>query len=261
VNDPLHFGDSLGVIMMNLNQTNLISERLAATNDPKVIELIESNDPNHHLLVLNLERVQGHERDVIILGTSFSNRYGSDNLPLQFGPLTNKGGERRLNVAITRARKQMVIYSSFDLGQLAGASSKGLKDLGKYLVEAEKASESGERISTNSTIELDLYTLEVATALKERGLKVQPGYGLSHFKVDLAVGSPKISDRWLVGLLLDGRDWSSRKLALDREALPTTVLNALMGWPAVARVWLPAWKRQRRSSERCCRISRSARAR
>ncbi len=245
VNDPLHSGDSLGVITLNLNQTNLISEKLAATNDPKVIELIESNDPNQHLFVLNLERVQGRERDVIILGTSFSNRYGSDNLPLQFGPLTNKGGERRLNVAITRARNQMVIYSSFDPGQLAGASSKGLKDLGEYLVEAEKASEGRERISTNTTVEPDLYTMEVAEALKEKGLKVQPGYGLSHFKVDLAVGSPEISDRWLVGLLLDGRDWSERKLALDRDALPLTVLEALMGWPAVARVWLPAWKRDK----------------
>ena len=243
VNDPQHANESIGVITLNLSQTKLVAEKLVATNDPKIIELMDSTDPNQHLFVMNLERVQGRERDVIIMGTSFSNRYGSNKLPLQFGPLTNKGGERRLNVAVTRARKQMVIFSSFDPEQLAGATSRGLKDLGEYLAQAKQASESREALNQTGSEEVDLYTLEVAAALRERGLKVQVGYGLSHFKIDLAVGSPDISDRWLVGLLLDGKEWGRRNLALDRDALPLTVLSALMDWPAIARVWLPAWKR------------------
>ena len=243
VNDPLRANESIGVITLNLNQTKLVLDKLTETNDPKILELMDSTDPNEHLFVMNLERVQGRERDVIIMGTSFSNRYGSDKLPLQFGPLTNKGGERRLNVAVTRARKQMVIFSSFDPEQLAGATSRGLQDLGQYLAQAKQAFESREALNQSASEEVDLYTLEVATALRERGLKVQVGYGLSHFKIDLAVGSPDISDRWLVGLLLDGKEWGRRNLALDRDALPLTVLRALMDWPAVARVWLPAWKR------------------
>jgi hypothetical protein len=245
VNDLAHSDDTLGVITLNLNQTKLITKKLQDTEDPEVIRLLDSNDPNRRLFVHNLERVQGRERDVIIFGTSFSNRYGTSNLPLQFGPLTNKGGERRLNVAITRARKQMVIYSSFDPVQLGAASSEGLKDLGQYLAEAQNTSGNQNEPKADTSAESDLYTMEVAEALRETGLKVQVGYGLSHFKVDLAVGSPEISDRWLVGLLLDGRDWGRRDLALDRDALPLTVLNALMGWPAVARVWLPAWKRDK----------------
>lgn len=243
VNDPQHANESIGVITLNLSQTQLVADKLKDTNDPKIIELMESNDHNKVLFVLNLEKVQGLERDVIIMGTSFSNRHGSNKLPLQFGPLTHKGGERRLNVAITRARKQMVIFSSFDHDQLSLATSKGLQDLGQYLAQAKQASQSREAVNQDGSAEVDLYTLEVADALRARGLKVQVGYGLSHFKIDLAIGSHDITDRWLVGLLLDGKEWGRRNLALDRDALPLTVLSALMDWPAVARVWLPAWKR------------------
>lgn len=245
VNNPVQTGDSLGVITLNASQTKLIIEKLVETKDPKVIELLDSTDPNDRLFVLPLERVQGRERDVIILGTSFSNRFGTDKMPLNFGPLTSVGGERRLNVAITRARKQMVIYSSFDPDQLKVAKSQGLKDLGKYLSQAQKSPESSNELSDFRPKDSDPYTTEVVEALMARGLKVKAGYGLSHFKVDLAVGSPEISDRWLIGLLLDGRNWGRRELALDRDALPITVLNSLMGWPAVARIWLPAWKRDK----------------
>ena len=243
VNDPVHADESIGVITLNRNQEILVKDKLNATNDPKVLEMMESKDSGKDLFVKNLDRVQGSERDVIILGTSFSNRYGTQTLPLQFGPLTNKGGERRLNVAITRARKQMVIFSSFDPDQLAKANSKGMQDLGAYLSAAKNTSENREAQNSILASESDLYTREVASALETRGLKVQVNYGLSHFKIDLAVGTPEISDRWLVGLLLDGREWGRRELALDRDALPLTVLSAMMDWPAVARVWLPAWKR------------------
>jgi hypothetical protein len=78
--------------------------------------------------------------------------------------------------------------------------------------------------------------------LLAKGLRVHVGYGLSKFRVDIAVSTDEFPDRWLVGVLLDGEEWGKRALVLDRDALPVTVLKNAMGWPATVRVWLPAWR-------------------
>jgi hypothetical protein len=245
LHDPELSQFTLGVITLNKKQAELVEKKLRDSKDPKIIDQLDHEDPTQRLLVLNLERVQGRERDIIILGTSFSNRAGTDKMPLQFGPLTAKGGERRLNVAITRARRQVIVFSSFDPQQLQAAKPLGMQHLFEYLVMAERASMDRDALDHDFAAKDDLYVREVAEALRAQGLSVRVGYGLSNFKVDIAVGHPSIPDRWLVGVLLDGRVWSQRSLVLDRDGLPVMVLTRMMDWPAIARVWLPAWRRDR----------------
>jgi hypothetical protein len=103
-NDPSARSESIGIVTLNVEQRDLILEKLRLLDDRQVDSLLESDNDSENLFVLNLESVQGRERDVIFFGTSFSKRENGQRMPLQFGPLTAKGGERRLNVAVTRAR-------------------------------------------------------------------------------------------------------------------------------------------------------------
>lgn len=243
VADPALAQFTMGIITLNAKQQDLVRRKLMALEDTAITALLDTEDPDQELFVLNLESVQGRERDVIILGTSFSRRANGEKMPLNFGPLNQQRGERRLNVAITRARRQMVIFSSFDPDELQAATAKGLTDLRDYLKLAKRASEDRGELDDRAPSKPDRYVVDIAHALRERGLEVKTGLGLSSFKVDLAVGLPDHAGGWLVGVLVDGRTWGRRDLALDRDALPTTVLRDLMGWPAIARVWLPAWRR------------------
>ena len=244
VHDPVLREHSLGIVTLNVNQREVIKKRLEQLEDPVVTELLTTDDSDRQLLIRNLEGVQGAERDVILFGTSFSRREGTGKMPLNFGPLNNARGERRLNVAITRARRQVVIFSSFDPEDLSAATAVGLQHLRDYLILARDASYARDA-SDDDPARVDIQAREVAEALRERGLIVTEAYGLSSFKVDLAVTTPEHPDRWLVGILLDGRSWGARPLVLDRDALPVTVLRGLMQWPRVARVWLPAWLNSR----------------
>jgi hypothetical protein len=241
---PLLRKSSIGIVTLNNEQRQLVEAKLAAANDPAITALLDNEDDQENLFVLNLESVQGRERDVIILGTSFSKRIGGGKMPLNFGPLTAAGGERRLNVAITRGRREVVVISSFEPEEMEDAKSIGMVHLYEYLQLARAAS-LGNRPTSNvaSPVADDLHRNLVADKLRERGLIVQVGHGLSSFKVDLAVTLPGFEDRWLVGILLDGKVWASRPLVLDRDALPINVLQNMMRWKRIARVWLPSWRK------------------
>lgn len=244
VNDPASARDSIGVVTLNRQQQDEILRLLEETDDSKVQDLLNS-DTDESLLVRNLENIQGQERDVIILSTGFSKPEGGGKLPLNFGPLNRQGGERRLNVAITRARRELLVFCSFEPEDIeeGRSSAKGLHDL-KAFLEMAKYGPSRSRVASSENESLELYRDEVKRALEERGLEVQVDMGLSPFKVDLAARS-KGSDEWRAAILLDGGRWSRRRSAVDRDALPVTVLRHLMGWPAVLRVWLPAWRAER----------------
>lgn len=246
VHDPFLSRFSIGVVTLNMEQRKLITQKLLDTEDPLVLDLLETDDKERELFVLNLESVQGRERDVVILGTAFSKKADGSAMPLNFGPLTNPRGERRLNVAVTRARRQMVIYSSFDPTDLARATSTGMVHLRTYLTLAKQASEDPESLERAATSNVeDPYLDEIAEAIAARGHVVRRGYGLSAFKVDVAVAASDDPEHFRVGVLADGRSWGSRHLVLDRDALPVNVLQNLMNWPTVARVWLPSWRARR----------------
>ncbi len=189
--------------------------------------------------------MQGDERDVILFSLAFSTNPETGKLPLNFGPLTQTGGERRLNVAITRARRQVVLFASFDPSDidLARTAAVGTRHLRAYCELAASGADRLGDLSSTRRQRRDRIREEVADAIRARGHEVIIGHGLSDFTVDIAVRVPG-APRWQVAVILDGPQWSARPTVADRDSAPP-LLRGIMGWPEMIRFWLPAWIRER----------------
>ena len=233
---------SLGVITFNTQQRDLIETRLRDLDDQKITA---SLDADEGIFVKNLENVQGDERDTILFSVAFSANERGD-IPLNFGPLNRQGGERRLNVAITRARRQVIVFCSFAPAHLQAerSESRGLQDLKRYLVLAEQ----GTRTLVGKTLGAgvpDCHREDVAQALREAGMTVTTDVGLSDFRIDLVLARAEEPHVPLVAVLLDGLGWSERRTVYDRDVLPVRVLSQMLDWPCVERLWLPQWLQDR----------------
>lgn len=237
---------SIGVVTFNRQQQELILDLLEETGDQQIIHLLKP-DTENGIFVKNLENVQGDERDVILFSTAFSKRPGERAMSLNFGPLTRFGGEKRLNVAVTRARAKVIVFSSFDPSdiELSRTRSVGMAHLKAYLEAASVASGRGGTASIASARQPEKIQETIAAALQERGLDVALDYGLSEFVVDIAVRDPQ-SPHWQVAVMLDGPRWARRPTVADRELTPS-LLDSMMGWSACERVWLPEWIKDRDS--------------
>ncbi|MET8044898.1 DUF4011 domain-containing protein [Micromonospora sp. NPDC005215] len=240
LHDPATATQSVGVVTFNIQQRDLILNLLEESTDPIIREQL-SGAVAEPIFVKNLENVQGDERDVVLFSLAFSTNLETGQLPLNFGPLSQAGGERRLNVAITRARRQVVLYSSFDPSDidLSRTSALGTQHLRAYCEMAAAGAERLGDLATDRTERRSRVREEVAAALRDRGHEVRTSHGLSDFTVDLAVRRPG-SPRWQVAVMLDGPDWSARPTVADRDSAPA-LLRSIMGWPEVVRFWLPAW--------------------
>ncbi|UZN03050.1 DUF3320 domain-containing protein [Cellulomonas sp. S1-8] len=233
---------SLGVITFNAQQRDLIDNLLRDSGDDRIVAALDEADG---LFVKNLENVQGDERDCILFSVAFSaNDRGV--VPLNFGPLSKPGGERRLNVAVTRARRQVVLYASFAPEALRAEESTqvGTKHLRAYLEMAahgvEVAAADGRRRGI-----VDHHRDDLAAKLRLAGYAVRTDVGLSDFRVDVSIAAADDPDQPLVAVLLDGPTWHARRTVADRDGLPVEVLQGIMRWPGVERVWLPEWVQQR----------------
>ena len=236
---------SLGVITFNAAQRDLIERFLREGPDAdRVARALEEPDG---LFVKNLENVQGEERDTILFSVTFS-ADSSGRVPLSLGPLSQAGGERRLNVAVTRARRQVLVFSSFDPEDLHAERSRhqGLKDLRAYLELARDGGVPPCLSSPAFALPVDWHRHEIAEALRSRGLTVHVGVGHSSFAVDLVLARPDQPDRPRVAVLLDGHEWNQRGTVTDRDLLPVDVLRQ-MGWERVERIWMPEWVRDSRA--------------
>ncbi|SNS94655.1 AAA domain-containing protein [Asanoa hainanensis] len=242
--EPATRADSIGVVTFNVQQRDLILDLLEDSTDPLVRERM-SEDETEPIFVKNLENVQGDERDVILFSLAFSTNPETGKLPLNFGPLSQTGGERRLNVAITRARRQVVLFSSFDPGDidLARTTAIGTRHLRAYCELAASGVDRLGDLSSTRRQRRDRIREEVAAAIRTRGHEVITGHGLSDFTVDIAVRVPG-APRWQVAVILDGPQWSARPTVADRDSAPA-YLRGIMGWPELVRFWLPAWVRDR----------------
>ena len=245
--DPATKDESIGVVCFNIQQRDLILDKLEDSAD-LLVQRALSAEPGLDLFVKNLENVQGDERDTILFSLAFSRDPKTGTLPLNFGPLNLAGGERRLNVAITRARKNVVLFASFDPSDidLRRSGSQGIADLRGYLefaatraLPAVRAAGPAAGIDGNGGRFVD----KLAAALRSEGLEAATALGLSSFKVDLAVRRPG-DDEWRVAVMVDGAGWAARPTVADRDGAPQLLVD-LMGWPATTRVWLPAWIRDR----------------
>jgi hypothetical protein len=233
---------TFGVITFNSQQQSLILDLFdEARRDSPELEWYFADERIEPTIVKNLENVQGDERDVMF----FSITFGPDaagKLPLTFGALNRDGGERRLNVAVTRARQQLIVYSSFRGEQLnADRSQKlGVRHLKNFLDYAEKGALALAAQVEGSVGGYDSPLEEaVAAALESRGWQIVPQVGVSGFRIDLGVVHPDKPGAFLAGVECDGATYHRSAIARDRDKTRQIVLENL-GWKIV-RVWSPEW--------------------
>ncbi|HEX6968096.1 MAG TPA: DUF4011 domain-containing protein [Micromonosporaceae bacterium] len=244
LSDPATADQSLGVVTFNVQQRDLILNLLEESNHPLVRDRLAA-DAADPIFVKNLENVQGDERDVVLFSLAFSTDPRTGQLPLTFGPLSQAGGERRLNVAITRARREVILFASFDPGDIdiSRTSAVGTHHLRAYCELAEAGIDRLGDLAVDGAGHRDRVIDEVAEAIRLRGYEVKIGHGLSDFTVDIAVRAAGAA-RWQVAVMVDGPQWSRRPTVADRDGAPG-LLRTIMGWPEVVRFWLPAWIQDR----------------
>lgn len=242
LNNPEYASRSIGVVTFNEVQALCISDLLdvKATTDAAVARALTNPKKQDRLFVVPLERVQGDERDTIILSVSYSYQ-GANRTSVSptWGPLTHKGGERRLNVAITRAKKDLAIFCSFDPNHVVVDSStyKGVPFTVEFLKECREASRTnGVALKARDASSLDYHRRMLLDILRADGMQVRENIGLSRFRIDLAITDENSGEQFLA-LLLDGEEWTKRSTPFDRDVLPNSVMR-LIGWRRIGRVWL-----------------------
>lgn len=231
--------ETLGVIALGITHARRIEELLDAALEarPELSDFFEESRPEK-FFVKNLERVQGDERDAIILSVGYAKDAGG-KLPYRFGPLIQEGGERRLNVAVTRARSRMTLVSSFDHTDMDPdrSRSRGVELLRAYLLYA--SDQSGGAADGHSGRSADGVADDVIDALRRRGLTVVAGLGTAQDPIDLAVGDARNTGEFTLALETDGADYARLPTVRDRDRLRAQQLESL-GW-RYRRVWSPAW--------------------
>ena len=238
--DPARQNDSIGVVTFSQVQQAFIEDLLqdALHENPEVALFAQGLE--EPIFVKNLENVQGDERDVIL----FSVCYGPDEngkVSMNFGPLNQDGGWRRLNVAISRARKSMIIYSTIRPEQIdiSRTSAEGVIGLRGFLEFASLGKNA--LFAKNESIKKR--NSDVARAIKERlgaaGYNVNLNIGTSEYHLDIGVVDPNNPEKYCLGILLDGENYSAGDSARDRNVLQPSVLEGL-GWK-LHRVWTLDW--------------------
>ena len=235
-------GSSLGVITLGIAQEEAIWDELdrRTIGNPTLAAQSESNEVES-LFIKSLEKVQGDERDFIIISLG----YGKDPkgiLSLNFGPINKAGGERRLNVAITRAKEKVTLVSSIlpqdmDLTRLS-TRSRGVFLLAKYLEYAQQGGRLPTQTYGGGEPESD-FEYDVRDHLAEKGFDVDAQVGCSGFRIDLAIKNPQHKDRYILGIECDGATYHNQRSARDRDRLRQAVLEKL-GW-RIYRVWSTEW--------------------
>ncbi|MHB8244085.1 MAG: DUF3320 domain-containing protein [Acidimicrobiales bacterium] len=199
--------------------------------------------------VKNLENVQGDERDVMI----FSVGYGRDEagkLTMNFGPLNREGGERRLNVAITRARRRVELVASITGTEVEFSTSlkEGPRHLQRYLDYAARGHQAlAIDVGDDGRDAESPFEEAVMRVVRSWGYDVKPQVGTAGYRVDIGVWHPAIAGRFALGVECDGRMYHSSRVARDRDRLRQEVLEGL-GW-RIYRVWGTSWYRHRPEQE------------
>ncbi|PWV98533.1 AAA domain-containing protein [Paenibacillus cellulosilyticus] len=231
---------SIGVVTFNSIQQGLIEDLLddAFRQDSELEQL--ASQLKEPIFVKNLENVQGDERDVIL----FSIGYGPDGngkVVLNFGPLNRDGGWRRLNVAVSRARHEMHVYSTLRAEHLdvSRTQSQGVAMLRSFLEYAEKGQAALGIQADQLTSRQQGYEAQIAEQLREKGYKVDLHVGTSGYRMDLAIVDPADPGHYVLAILTDGASYREGATARDREVLREQVLRQL-GW-RTHRVWSLDW--------------------
>lgn len=237
-------GQSIGIITLNAEQQQLVDDLLdQARRDHQAIEPFFRDDLAEPVVVKNLETMQGDERDLIILGIGFGpTEPGANVMSMNFGPLNREGGWRRLNVAVTRARREMMVFTSFDPSMIDfnRTSARAVHDLRHFVEFAHQGPKAISAAVRGSVGDYDSpFEQFVAKGLQAKGWETHPQIGVSRFRIDLGVVHPDRPGDYLVGVECDGATYHSAATARDRDKVRSEILRGL-GWQLV-RVWSTEW--------------------
>ncbi len=241
--DPVLATKTLGVVTFAMPQRDKIEELLDVErqNDPSLDRFFDPKQHPEPVFIKNLENVQGDERDVILFSMSFGPDK-SGKVALNFGALNRAGGERRLNVAVTRARDSLVVISSLRPEHIPDGrtSAIGVRHLREFLAFAQKngAATSADEVAARDKDNAGCVPA-ITARLAELGYAVDRNVGSQGPRVDIAIRDPDMSDSYLMGIVSDGPIWGRFPSLRDREKLGPSLL-ARQGW-TVHRLWSLDW--------------------
>lgn len=229
------FNHSYGVITFSIHQMDLIQKMLEEKieQDQELFNLVSNlKEP---IFVKNLENVQGDERDIIYLSICYG-RDKNGRFVQNFGPINNIGGYRRLNVAITRSREEMYVYSSIAYNEinLNKTNSEGVKYLKEFLEYSQYGVKTLSSINSSSLIKYGVENY-LAEDLKNKGYEVVTHLGTSKFKIDIAIVNPNNKNRYLLAIIMDSYSYISTPTVEDRNIIQFNKLQSL-GWKTLM-VW------------------------
>lgn len=239
-----HPDESLGLVSLNLTQRDLIQDLF----DKKARTFAQAQSYQEHwekqgmpFFIKNLENVQGDERDVIFISSTFAKAPGTSAPRQNFGPISRTDGWRRLNVLFTRSRRRLLLFSSMQPEDIVvdDKSPAGTRALRDYLDYAKRGV-----LSTNDYGHREPdsdFEISVADLLRSRGYEVQPQLGIAHYFIDLAVRNPDRRGEFLAGIECDGATYHSTPSARDRDRIRQEHLESI-GWKGrIWRIWSTDW--------------------
>lgn len=240
-----HPDQSLGVVAFGMSQARAIEDKILVLREQNPeLETFFDENKTEAFFVKNLENVQGDERDVILLSVGYA-KGPTGKLRMNFGPLTKTGGERRLNVAVSRARENMHVISSIRSKDITteGSSNENRFLFRDFLEFAEKGvgaligydlSEQDQKPQFDSDFEEAVYDYLVT-----QGYQIHTQVGASGYRIDMAVIHPTIPGRYVLAIECDGAAYHSSKTARDRDRLRQEILES-KGWNFY-RIWSTTW--------------------
>ena len=234
---------TVGIAAMNVRQAELIEKIIDddRSKDPEIDRLVSlaKKSPSEPLFIKNLENVQGDERDVIIVSFTYGPTEVGGKVRQTFGPINSKNGHRRLNVLVTRAKRQLIGVSSMSSSDIvpSDSSSRGVIAFRNYLRYLETGVLPDLESSSGRQPDSD-FEISVATALQSLGFEVVAQVGIAGFFIDLAVRHPETGD-FVIGIECDGATYHSSRSARERDVIRQEIIES-KGW-TLHRIWSTDW--------------------
>jgi len=234
--DPALAQKSIGVITFNEKQENLVEDLLQGAYDKD--PTLSSTPGGESIFVKNLENVQGDERDVILFSICFAPDPQTRVMPLNFGPLSREKGERRLNVAISRARDEMIVFASCEPEDIRAerALNQGASYLRAFLSYAKFGAKVLSNNAAGSSYEEGASLAPyLAADLRKEGYEVDTDVGTSLFRIDIGIKDPSNPKEYALGIVMDNASYARSVTCVDRNVIQPMMLSRLH-W-SILRVW------------------------
>lgn len=250
---------SLGVATFSVAQRKAIQDELELLRrlNPDTEEFFHSH-PSEPFFVKNLENIQGDERDVIMISVGYA-KNAQGNFAMRFGPLGSEGGERRLNVLISRAKRRCEVFASITDEDIDLDRAKGRGVIAfKLFLQYARTGRLSVAQPTGKSID-GVFEEQVASALQTMGYQVHPQVGIAGLFIDLAIADVDRPGRYILGIECDGTSYHSSRSARDRDRLGRSVLED-HGW-IMHRIWSTDWfQRPQEELDRAIAAIEAARA-